>query len=211
MIAHTVSRAEVLVLRIIEHRPAEAAGDLPVGRGGVLHARMAQRMLLPLFPWIKGLCREHMAVALGDEVGPVHIRRHGAALFCARCRSVMREVVVGVHILQKTALLEIPHAGRLARGIERMRESIGFAVEVIVIQTFVDTHAPEDDGRMVAVLRHHLAHILNGPALPRRVADMLPAGNFGENKKPQLVARIDKVPALRIVRRANRRAAKLLL
>ena len=109
------------------------------------------------------------------------------------------------------ALLEIPHAGRLARGIERMRESICFAVEFIVVQTLVDTHAPEDDGRMVAVLRHHLAHILNGPALPRRVADMLPAGNFGENKKAQLVARIDKVPALRIVRRAHRRAAKLFL
>ena len=34
---------------------------------------------------------------------------------------------------------------------------------------------------MVAVLRHHLAHILNGPALPRRVADVLPVQNLVEN------------------------------
>ena len=92
-----------------------------------------------------------------------------------------------------------------------MRQRIRLAVEIIVVQTFVDAHAPEDDGRVIAVLRHHLAHILHRPALPRRVADVLPAGKLGEHEQPQLVARIDKVPALRVVRRAHRRAAELFL
>ena len=211
VVAHAVARAEVLVRRIIKHHPAEAAGDLAVGRGGILHARMAQRVLLPLFPRVEGLCREHVAVALGDKIRLIHIRRHDAALLCAGCRAVVRKVVIGVYVLQKMALFKIAHAGGLTGRIERMCQGIRLAVEIIVVQTFVDAHAPEDDGRMIPVLRHHLAHILHRPALPRRVADVLPAGKLGEHEQPQLVARIDKVPALRIVRRAHRRAAELFL
>ena len=92
-----------------------------------------------------------------------------------------------------------------------MRERICFAVKRIIVQTFVDAHAPEDDGRMVTVLRHHLAHVFDRLALPRRIADVLPAGKLGKNEQAQLVAGIKEMLALRVVRCAHRRAAKLLL
>ena len=64
---------------------------------------------------------------------------------------------------------------------------------------------------MVAILQHHFAHVVERLLLPGLVADVLPAGNLGEHEQTELVACVDEVLALRVVRGAHRVAAKLLL
>ena len=62
---------------------------------------------------------------------------------------------------------------------------------------------------MVAVLEHHLTHVVDRLFLPVLVADVLPTRDLGEDQKPQLVAGVDEILALRIVRGAHGVAAKL--
>ena len=211
VVADAVAGAEVLVRGVVEHAPAEAAGVLVVGQGCVLHAGVAQRVLLALFPGIEGLGREHMAVAFGDQEALAHIGRDLFLRLAAGVLAGVGKVVEGVDVLEEAALFEIAHAGGLTARVELVRQGVGAAVERVVVLALVDAHAPQHDARVIAVLRHHLAHVLHGLILPGRVADVLPAGDFGEDQQTQAVALVDEVLALRIVRGAHGSALQLLL
>ena len=112
----------------------------------------------------------------------------------------MREVIECIDIFQKMALLEISHtAGRTIR-IQLMRSRVCLLIEFIIIKTFVDSHTPEKDRRMIPVLHHHFSDILNTLLSPSRVGrDMLPAGNLSEHCQPNLVTGIEKILALRVM------------
>ena len=196
---------------VIEHAPAEAPGMFPGGHGRVLHARMAQRVLLPPRPGVKGLRGEHVAVALGDEKGLVHIRRDSALRLRAGGIAGVGKVVIGIDILKQAALFQIAHAGGSAGGVERMGEGVRFGIEAVIVEAFVYPDAPEYYRRVISVLRDHLAHVFHRLTLPRIIADMLPAGDLREHEKSKLVAGVDEMPALRVVRGAHGIAAKLLL
>src|SRR5574344_758994 len=64
---------------------------------------------------------------------------------------------------------------------------------------------------MVAILRHHVAHILHCLILPLLSADMLPSWNFGEYKQSYFIASVDKILTLRIVRRTHFVESELVL
>ena len=211
VIAHAVAGAEVLVRGIIEHAPAETARMLPRRYRRIERSCMAQGMRLPLAPRIEGLGRKHVPRMLGNQERLFGI---GRDLILPADRIVERErleIVVGVDVLQKIAFHEIPYAGGRARRIEKVRKRVGLFIERVVVAALVDADAPQHDRRMVAVLQHHFAHVVDRLLLPCFVADVLPAGDLREHQKPELVAGVDEVLTLRIVRRAHRVAAKLLL
>src|SRR5450432_2366824 len=56
---------------------------------------------------------------------------------------------------------------------------------------------------MVPVAANHAADVIDGHQLPAFVADMLPTRNLFEHQQPNLVATIEEVARLRIVRGAH--------
>ena len=63
---------------------------------------------------------------------------------------------------------------------------------------------------MVPVATHHATHVVDRDILPGLVADVLPAGDFLKHEQADLVAGIEKVTRLRIVRCAHDIAVELL-
>ncbi len=89
-----------------------------------------------------------------------------------------------------------------------MAEGVGLGIEGVVVLALVDPHAPQDDAGVVTVLEHHLPHVLQGDPLPRLVPDVLPAGDLREHQQTDLVAAVDKMPALGVVAGADHVAAQ---
>ena len=56
---------------------------------------------------------------------------------------------------------------------------------------------------MVPVAADHFADIADRDVLPGLVADVLPAGNFLEHQQAQLVAGVEELDRLRVVRGAH--------
>ena len=63
---------------------------------------------------------------------------------------------------------------------------------------------------MIPVATNHAADVIDGNVLPVFVANVLPAGDFFQNQQADLVAGIEKVTRLRIMRRANDVAFELV-
>ena len=68
-------------------------------------------------------------------------------------------------------------------GIETVGHSVGAGVKIVVVQRFVDAHAPQDDAGMVPVTPNHAADVIDGNQLPGLITNVLPAGNFFQNEK----------------------------
>src|ERR1700683_577610 len=56
---------------------------------------------------------------------------------------------------------------------------------------------------MIPIAANHAAPVVHGNILPGCLADVLPARNFLQDQKAEFVASIQKMPRLRIVRRAH--------
>ncbi len=144
-----------------------------------------------------------VGIGVADEFG-VQIER--------MIRRLQREAEV-VHredVFKQLRVLEVADAAGLARGIELMREGIGARVEVVVVLRLVDAHAPENDRGMVPVAADHAVDVVDGEILPGLIADVLPAGNLFEDQQADLVAGIEEVARLRIVRGADDVALQVL-
>ena len=73
----------------------------------------------------------------------------------------------------------------------------------MVIFGLIDAHAPKNDRWVVPVATNHAPNVVNCDVLPRLIPDMLPSGNLFEHKKTKLIAGIEKMSRLRIVRRSH--------
>ena len=120
------------------------------------------------------------------------------------------EIVHGENIFEEFRFLKIADAAGLARRIQFVGQRIGANVEIVIVFRLVDAHTPQNDGRMVPVAADHAAHVVDGYQLPRFVADVLPAGNFLEHQQSNLVAGVEKVARLGIVRSAHDIALELV-
>ena len=87
---------------------------------------------------------------------------------------------------------------------------VGALVKGFIIGAAVDPCTPQKHTGMVAALAHHLPAVLQGLRLPGFVADVLPAGHFGEHQQAQLVAGIQEGRALGVVAGAHGIAAQVL-
>ena len=63
---------------------------------------------------------------------------------------------------------------------------------------------------MVPVAANHAADVVDGDLLPGLVADVLPAGDLFEDEQADLVAAVEEVARLRIVRGADDVAVEIL-
>ena len=160
-------------------------------------------MLLTVQLAVIGLGGVHVAAVLADEIGLFRLGGNVLFLLAAGVRPLVDKVVVGVDVLQQAALFDAAYAAGLPRAVQLTRHGVGALIERVVVHGFVDAHAPEDDGRMVAVLPHHVLGIAHRLLLPVRIPDVLPAGDLGEYQQSQFVAAVDKMLRLGIVRGAH--------
>ncbi len=111
----------------------------------------------------------------------------------------MDKVVVGIHILEKLAVLVTAHTARRTGRIERPRGFIGSDIKIMVVLTLVDPYAPENDRGVVTVLAHHLPDRLHADVLPFIIPQVLPSRRLGKDGHSQLVTSSDKMVRLRIM------------
>ena len=140
-----------------------------------------------------------MPVVLGDQIGLGHVRSDVGFFSAAGGLAVVGKVVVGIHVLQKSALLQIAHAAGLPVRVQLVGNGVGYRVQLVVVCGLVDPHAPQDHGWVVAVLHDHLMHVGLCLLLPGFIPQMLPAGDLGEHQQPQLVAPVHKMLGLGIM------------
>ncbi len=165
----------------------------------IVDAGVAEGVLALALVVVDGLGGEGVADELGVEIaGMIRLLEREA------------EIVHGEDVFEELGLLEVADAAGLARGIERVSEGVGAGVEVVVVARLVDAHAPENDGGMVPVAANHAADVVDGDLLPGLVADVLPAGNLFEHQQADLVAAIEEVARLRIVRGADDVAVQIV-
>ena len=199
MIAHAVTGTKVLVGWIIKHTPAKASGMFTALVSGIQHPAVAKGMLLLLFPGIKSFGGKHVTVVFGDQQSFIFIRRYLFLRLCSRSNSVMREVIVGVHILQQMTVFDITHTGSCTAGIQTMGQRICMFVKSVVILTFIDAHTPENDGGMIAILQDHFACVSHRLFFPGRITDMLPSRDLRKDQHAPTVTFIKKMLTLRIM------------
>src|SRR5208282_1205257 len=120
------------------------------------------------------------------------------------------EIIHCEYILQELRLLEVSNSTRLPRCIEGMCKGIGTRIEIVIVQRFIDPDAPQHNGRMVPVSTNHSAYIVDRHLLPLLIAYMLPARDLLKHQQPDLVAAIEKVARLRIVRSSHDVTVKIL-
>ena len=165
---------------------------------------------LPLL-LVVALGRVHVPAIFGDHVGHDAVEagdlllraQRGARAVAAQFLVAEDEVVHRVDVFEQFALGDEAHAAGLAGRVEFVRDAVGLGVEVVIVLDFVDAHAPDDDRGMVPVAPDHAADILDRLGLPGVAADMLPAGDFLEHEQAELVAAVEEVLALRVVRGAH--------
>jgi len=192
VIADAVARTEVRVRVVVERAPPDAAGILWIRRKLVVNARMSQHVLLNPFHLIDRLRRICVADKFRIQVSRM-IWRFQRETEVVHCKNIFEEF----------GRLEVSDAARLPRRIELVCERVGAYIEVVIVLRLVDAHAPQNDAGMIPVAANHARNVVDGNVLPRYVADMLPAGYFFEHEQSHFVACVEKVPRLRIVRRAH--------
>lgn len=169
---------------------------------------MAQRLRQAVLLVVVGLRGEHVPVVLGHEVAFARIGRDLVLRVDPAVRSGVDEVVVGVDVFVQVRLGEVPDSRRGAGRIEFPRRGVGSRVEGVVVLGLVDAHAPGDDRGVVAPLADHVDRVADGPGLPFRSADVLPAGDLGDDEQADLVAALDEVVRLGVVAGPHDRAAQ---
>ena len=87
----------------------------------------------------------------------------------------------------------------------------GPVVQARVVPGLVQPGAPHDHRRPAAVPDHHVPHVGQHDVLPRRVADMVPAGRFLPHHEAQFVACVEEVRGLRVMRAAHHVAVEVVL
>ncbi len=113
------------------------------------------------------------------------------------------EIVHGENVFQQFGIVKIADAAGLSRRVEFVRGLVGARIEIVIVLRFVDAHAPENDGRVVPIALDHGGDIAHCQVLPVVFADVLPAGNLFEHEQAELIAGIQEMPRLRIVRSAD--------
>ena len=157
-----------------------------------MNARVPESVLALALVVVGGFGGEGVAHEFSVEIAGVIRRFQGKT-----------EVVHGEDVFEKFGFLEVANSAGLARIVESVGEGVGAGVKVVVVTRLVDADAPENDGGVVPVAADHAANVVDGNLLPFFVAYVLPAGNLFEDEQADLVATVEEVAGLRIVRGAD--------
>ena len=148
-----------------------------------------------------------MTVMLGNEIRRFEARDQPRRKQFYK-RPGMREIVVGVNILQQMAAGHITHTAGLPGRIERTGKFVRFGIEFIAIHALVHSYAPQNNAGMASVTRYHFTDIPEAVFPPLPLAEVLPRGHFGEHKQTDLIAAVKEMDRIRIMRRAHKIAAE---
>ena len=96
-------------------------------------------------------------------------------------------------------LLIAPYTAGLSERIQTVRCFVGSLIKVIIVNGFVDTHSPENNGGMIPVLKDHFLNVFNSPVFPFFIAYMLPSRHLRKYHKTDFIAGIYKIMRLRIM------------
>src|SRR6185437_11206684 len=91
-----------------------------------------------------------------------------------------------------------------------MSKRVRARVEIVIVFRFVDADAPKNDGGMVPVSADHTPDVIDRNLLPAFIPDVLPARNFFKHQQSDLVAAVEEMARLRIVRGADDVAVEIL-
>lgn len=86
-----------------------------------------------------------MAVALGDQERLLGIRADILFPLGTGVIALVGKIVVGVDILQQMAFLQVANAGGRPAGVQVVGNPVGTGIKSVVVHTFVDPDAPEDN------------------------------------------------------------------
>src|SRR6266702_1772403 len=199
VIADPIARAEVRMGVVIKRAPGDAACVSRIGRELIVYASVAQSVLDQMV----GVVRRLGTIGMADELR-VQIER------MVRRLQRKSEVVQCEDVLEKLRAPKGTDAARLPRRIELVGRAVGAGVELMIVRGFIDPDAPEHDRRMIPVTADHAPDVVDRQILPRGISYVLPTGYFLQNEQAQLIARLQEMPRLRIVRRAHDVALELL-
>ena len=220
VVADAVARAKVFVRVVVKHAPTNGAADDRVAIGHVQNLQVARDVLGLAVFGVDALGGVHVAVELGHQIRHLvgqagHLaglaQRGGGNTFHPLRGGDVAEVVHGVHVFQQLAVFDVAHATGLAGGVQAAGHRVGAGVEVVVVLRLVDAHAPDDDGGVVPVALHHAAHVFHRLVLPGLATNVLPARNLFKHQEANLVAAVQKVGGLRVVRGAHQVALEHVL
>src|SRR5918998_244247 len=183
VVADSVARAEVGVRVVVEGAPADPARKPIVYPENVVHAGVAQRVLLRPLRIVGALGREHVPDELRVQVEGVARRRDEVGV----------EIVNAEDVFEQLRVEEVADAARLAGIVQRVGDPVGPRVEYVIILRLVDPHAPENDRRVVPVPPDHRLYVPAGELFPALVADMLPTGDLLEDQEAYFVAAVQEV------------------
>src|SRR6266702_139591 len=127
-----------------------------------------------------------------------------------RCFEWEAKVIHCEDIFEKLGLLKVADTAGLPRWIKRVRQCVCADVEAVIVLRLIDAYTPKNNRRMVPVAPHHAADVVDGEQLPRLRANVLPAGDFFKHQQADLIAAVEKMARLRIVRCAHNVAMQIV-
>ncbi len=122
-------------------------------------------------------------------------------------------VVVGEDVLVPPGDLVVGHRPRTGpRAVELGGGLLGGGPQAGKVRCLVEPGAPDDDRRPAPVPGHHVAHVLHDQVLPARGGThVVPARCLFPDQQPELIAGVEEVRRLRVVRAADHVAVEFLL
>ena len=195
MVADAVAAAKLPVGVVVGHAPAKAARHARLGDAVVEHGGVVQCLHQTVGFVIKGLGGEVLPAELTDEVALAGVGGHGGAVLAACAAPGVGIIVVGVNILQQLAFAGAAAARCGAGGVQPVDRLVGALIKGFVVGAAADAGTPQKHAGVAAVLAHHLPAVLQRLRLPDLIADVLPAGHFGEHQQTQLIAGVQKCRA----------------
>ena len=100
------------------------AADIAVCVHRVEHLRVPQRVTETVTLIVKGFSREHVPVALGNDIAVIFLRCDRLFRFESGVIAAVRKIVIRVNILKQMAFFNISHAAGLAPGIKSVRDGV---------------------------------------------------------------------------------------
>ena len=142
VVADPVAAAEIAVRIIVGETPAECSRDIPLGADGFKHVRVTDRLFLHGAFAEERRSRIHVTVILADQVRLRDVGRDILFLFTAGVRTAVKEVIIGIDVLEQTALFQVTDAAGSAGRIELVSSRVRSGIERVVVLRFIDPDAP---------------------------------------------------------------------
>ncbi len=195
---------------VVDAAPRQNAAVGGVGAGLLIHLSMELGLLLQRLRGVDPAVERRSgdrAHRLADQVGDAWNRRRDRGVAIRRAIVVIPEHVLG----PAGRGLGVHRSGGLARAVELVGELPSLGIQRRIAGGLVESRSPDDDRRPVAIADHHVVHVLQEDPVEVLVSDVLPARRLLPHHQPQLIAGVEEMRRLRVVRAADHVAVELVL